>query len=290
VKYGVAVVRNLVDKAFCDEALNEIRRVLDEDQPLNEWTVDKPGVHFLPFYEDLGRANFESNAVLEKIFDQPRLRAAFEKLHGGPGKWDGVRNYTVMVKPYDPNAKAEIGDTFHEDFGTPPPAILYRGFNAYLLVADTEPFSGNFMCKPGSHIIAQRKLIETPEADGNDPDFRDAVLDGLPTYEFVGKAGDVLFWHHLLYHDGNRSHSENRLPRVAVVGEVYREKWLTEIDADRTDLSPWERSLAQNGSYKTVRDEAQVERHQRAKQIAKFEAEHGVTVDDKWKHYSDWPG
>ncbi len=287
MKYGVAVVRNLVDKAFCDEALGEIRRVLDEHRPLNEWTTDKPGVQFHAFYEDMGRANFERNAVLEKIFDQPRLRAAFEKLHGGPGKWDGLRNFTIMVRPYDPNARAALGDIFHEDFGTPPPATLYRGFNAMLLVADTEPFSGNFMYKPGSHIIAQRKLIETPEADGNDPAFRDAVVEGLPTCEFVGQAGDVLFCHHLLYHSGNDSHSEHRLPRVAVVAEVYREKWLTEIDADRTDLSPWERSLAQNGSHKPARDEARIEQRQRARRIANFEAEHGVTVDDKWKHYSD---
>ena len=53
-----------MDKAFCDEALGEIRRVLDADRPLNEWTTDKPVVQFRAFYEDLGRAPFAPKLIL----------------------------------------------------------------------------------------------------------------------------------------------------------------------------------------------------------------------------------
>ena len=87
-------------------------------------------------------------------------------------------------------------------------------------------------------------------------------------YEFVAEAGDVLFMHHLSLHSGNHSHSENRVPRIALCVDAWRDDWLTEIDpAD--SLPPWPRSLAQNGAYKTIYDE----RAERAKTDLEIAAE-----------------
>ncbi len=286
VKYGFAVLPGLVDRSFCAEALAEIRRLVDDDQPLEAWTTEKPGVINMPFFEDLGRDDRNSSAVLDRIFDQPELRAAVDELHGGPDVWDGVRNYYFFIKPYDPAGKMKLNlDMFHVDFGSSPPPTLYRGFLFMVSLVDTEPFSGNFTCRPGSHRIAQKTFIENPGLVGNDPQVKDSICDGLPVYEFVAKPGDVLLWHHLLYHEGNPSHSKNRKPRVALLGEAFREKWLREIIANDPTLSPWERSLAQNESHKPAHDVERFEREKRAKRIAACEAK-GIAIDEKWKHYS----
>jgi hypothetical protein len=78
-------------------------------------------------------------------------------------------------------------------------------------------------------------------------------LSGL--YEFVGKAGDVMFTHHLLFHSGSDSCSANHIPRIALVCDAWRDQWLTEIDPATPDMAPWLRSLSLNGAYKTIYDE-----------------------------------
>lgn len=290
VKYGFAVLPGLVNRAFCAEALAEIRRLVEDDRPLEEWTLDKPGVTNMAFFEDVGRDEGRSNAILGQIFDQPGLRAAVDELHGGPGRWDGVRNYYAFIKPYDPAGEPKLNlDMFHVDFGESSPPTLYRGFLFMVSLVDTEPFSGNFTCRPGSHIPAQKMFVENPELSGNDPEVKDSICDGLPVYEFVAEPGDVLLWHHLLYHEGNPSHSQNRKPRVALLGETFREEWLTEINADDPDLSPWERSLARNGSFKPSGEWESFARSKRAKRVAACEAK-GIVVDEKWKHYSHRAG
>jgi len=290
VRHGFAVLPGLVDPAFCAEALDEIRRLIEDRRPLDTWTIDKPGIVNVPFFEDVGRDEGNSSPVLGGIFDQPQLRAAIDKLHGGPDRWDGVRNYYYLIKPFDPAGEPKLNlDGFHVDFGTLPPPTLYRGFLFMVSLVDTEPFSGNFTCRPGSHRIAQKMFIEDPELVGNDPQVKELICDRLPVYEFVAEAGDVLLWHHLLYHEGNPSHSLNRRPRVALLGEAFRENWLTEINPSDPDLSPWERSLAQNSFHKPMRDEGRFARSKRAERIAVYEAK-GISVDEKWKHYSHRTG
>jgi hypothetical protein len=289
VKYGFAVLKGLVDRSFCADAVDEIRRIVDDERPLEQWTTEKPGVASKAFFDDPGRDEPTKNSILEKVFDQPRLRAAIDELHGSPDRWDGVRNYYVLVKPFDPNGRPELNlHMFHLDFGFSPPPTLYRGFLFMVSLVDTEPFSGNFTCRPASHRVAQKVFIDHPDIHGNDSKIRDAVCDGLPVYEFVAEAGDVLLWHHLLYHEGNPSHSKNRKPRLALLCEALREKWLTTIDAAAPNLSPWERSLAHNGSHKPARNEARFECEKRAARLAGCEAK-GMRIETKWRTYSDWP-
>ena len=45
------------------------------------------------------------------------------------------------------------------------------------------------------------------------------------------------------------------MPRVSLHCQALEDKWLTEINPDDTQLSPWERSLALNGRYHINVDE-----------------------------------
>ena len=100
VEYGFAIKRGLISRDYCARAVQEIQRIVDDQRPINEWTVDKPGDHAnIPFFEDPGRCGIvQRSAVLEEVYDDPGFRSAIDELFGGPGVFDGVRNINLMVK------------------------------------------------------------------------------------------------------------------------------------------------------------------------------------------------
>lgn len=296
VKYGFAVLKSAVDRSFCEQALAEIRKIVGDGRPLTEWINDnpgklnepggKPGRWHYPFFQDPGRTGWTpQNPVLERVYDQPRLRTALDEMHGSSDVWDGVRNYYIFLHPYDPTAQAGLEPTGHIDFKTPVP-VLYRGFTFQLALVDTDPFGGNTTIFPGTHVLVQKALMDGPDRHMNAAG--DNLSGGVEPFEFIAEAGDVLLMHHLVYHAGNPSQSANHKPRVALHAESFRKAWLTEIDPSKSGLSPWHRSLAINGYYKAG-DEATHQREQRDKYIARIESEKGITISQKWKHYSDWP-
>ena len=296
VKYGFAAFKGLVDRSWCDRALDEVRRIVGDDQPLTEWVNDRPGKYNLtdahpgqwhyPFFQGPGRTGWTpQNPVLETLYNQPRLKAALDRMHGDPDAWDGARNYYIFLNPYNPEAGSRIAPKGHIDFKAPIPA-LYRGFTFQIALVDTEPFSGNTTIYPGTHVPVQKALMADRDRDLTQA--AEAPTGSVEPYEFVAEAGDVLFMHHLVYHSGNPSHSPNRKPRLGLHAESFRKTWLTEIDPDKPGLSPWERSLALNGSYQ-ANDEAAQQRKQRKEFIEQIEKERGIQIDEKWKHLCDWP-
>jgi len=241
-QYGFAVRRGLVGRDYCERALAEVRRLTDNDLPLQEWSTENTKVLHRPFYQGAT----PPEPVLEQIFEEPGVRAAIEELYGGPGHWNEARNFYIFLRPYNPQSQAKLSPRGHIDFGNQPVPPLYRGFTFQVALHDTEPFSGNLTIYPGTHKTVQQRLIEEPElqyASGN------ADVPMPEPFEFVAQAGDVLFMHHLVCHSGNESHDAIRTPRVALHCEAFRDEWLGTIDPSRPDLSPWERSLAFNGYY-----------------------------------------
>ena len=226
--------------------------------------------------------------MFEKVYDQPGMRAAIDELFGSSEGWDGLRNYYLFVKPYEPDGEPVLETTGHVDFGGKLVPILYRGFKFMVSLVETEPFSGNFSVFPGSHTTALETMMKDPDLVSQSGAFEQVRRPHEP-YEFIAGPGDVIFFHHLVFHAGNPSHSANRRPRVALTGEAYGARWLTEIDPEAPNLSPWERSLAVAGPYSVQHDEALGERKVREEYIRKIEAEQKTPVDEKWKHYSDWP-
>jgi len=263
VDYGFAVAKGIVDPAFCEEALERIKELVDDSRPLDKWTVDKPGIKHDWFRKG------KSDPVLRKVFDQPRLQSAVATMQGGPEHWNGRETFGFFVKPYDPEAEAALSPSGHIDFSNHHIPILYRGFAMFILMADTEPFSGNTTAWPYTHRIIQKQLMNEPTTQQPSDYFEELHKDLSEPYEFVGEAGDVFFMHHLALHSGNNSHSTNRIPRVALCVDAWRDEWLTEIDPATPGLPPWQRSLALNGAYKTVYNE----RAERAKTDPEVAAE-----------------
>ena len=248
VRDGFVILKGLIDREFCEAALPRVREIVNNDLPPNEWTKANTPTLYHPFI----KGYTPPEPVLDKLFDQPRLLAAIDELFGGPGRWNQTRNYYLFLKPYDPEAEAKLTAHGHIDFPNQLIPILYRGFLFQVSLVDSEPFSGNISFYPGTHRLVQKTLMDNPDLQ---------LPNGMPDVplpepvEFVAEAGDVVFWHHLVMHEGNASHAAGRTPRVALTGEVFCEQFLTEVDAARSDLSPWERSLALNGSYKETRPE-----------------------------------
>lgn len=287
-EYGFAVVKGLVDRKFCNEALREIRRLVDDDRPLTEWTSQKPGRRYDPFFQDPGRTGWTpQNPVLEKLYDQPGLRAAIDQMLGGPDVWDGARNYYMFLSPYEPDGEPKLSPAGHIDFPGQIVPTLYHGFVFLISLVQTDPFSGNMTIYPGTHKLIQKAIMDNPDLLA-ETDLKD-VPCRIEPYEFVADPGDVMFVHHLVFHSGNTSHSANRKPRIALLAEVFTTKWLTVIDPDKPDLSPWERSLALNGYYQVQRDEASYQREKRKEYIDEIEKTRNIKVADKWKNFSNWP-
>jgi hypothetical protein len=287
VEYGFAVLRGLVSRDYCERAVREIQRLAEDPRPINEYTVDKPGNRAnIPYFEDPGRCGIiQRSAVLEEVYDDPNLLAAIDKMFGGPGVFDGVRNINLMLNCYAPEAKAELQSTGHMDAESQPGPILSRGFPVQVALSNTEPFGGNTMVWPGTHKQVQKALIDFP--DRTFPDLYSEVNQDTEPVEFVAEAGDVLFMHPILIHEGNPNHCPSRMPRISLFIECYRSTWFTEIDPSKPGLSPYERSMAHNGYYKDTRDNAWFCRKLRIELIEKLESE-GHVIDEKWKHYADW--
>ena len=271
-KYGFAVVRNLVDREFCEEALQEVERIVGNGVPVQEWTTENTPVLHRPFYEGAT----PPQPVLDRLFDQPRLLAAIDELYGGPGRWNHERNYYLFLKPYNPKGQARLSPRGHIDFGSQIVPSLYRGFTFQLALMDTEPFSGNITLHPGTHKVVQKALMDNPELQfpGGGSD-----LPMPEPFEFVARAGDVVFMHHLMFHSGNESHSANRVSRIGLHGEAFRDEWLTEIDPSRPDLSPWERSLALNGAFVEYPKAKEFQTRKRAEYLEKLKTQDGATDD-----------
>ena len=49
VEHGFAKVEGLIEPAFCAAAIERVKELFDEPRPLNQWTMDKPGMKHEPF-------------------------------------------------------------------------------------------------------------------------------------------------------------------------------------------------------------------------------------------------
>jgi len=287
VEYGFAIVRGLVSRDYCERAVREVQRLLDDPRPINKYTVDAPGNHTnIPYFEDPGRCgSVQRSSVLEEVYDDPGFLAAIDKMFGGPGVFDGVRNINLMASCYDPNAKAELSTQAHMDYESQPGPILSRGFPAQVALTKTEPFGGNTTVWPRTHNLVQKALIDYP--DRVFPDLYSEVELDMEPVEFVAEPGDVFFMHPIAMHSGNPNHCPSRNPRIALFTECYRSTWFTEIDPAKPNLSPYEHSMALNGYYKDTRDNAWFCRQRRVEFITRL-VDEGRSIDEKWMHYADW--
>lgn len=238
-KHGFAVVKNILEPSFIQEALGEVKRLVNNGLPLDEWTCDNT--------PKLGTQ--EHNEIFRKVYDQPKLRSAVDQMFGSPHCYTDERKFQLFFKPRDPAAKPELLKAGHIDFVDVPVPIFGNGFMVQVSLVDKQPFGGNITIWPGTHKVVQKRLMEDPT--WRFPKNWDNISRGEP-FEFVAGAGDALFFSHLVAHEGNPCATPR--PRISLHCQMLCKEWLTEIKKDQ-DLSPWERSLAQNGPYKVRGDE-----------------------------------
>ena len=258
VEYGFAVREGLLDREFVEDALAAAVELIGAGLPLDEWTVDnvKPLIERvqLPTRGPEGALLDPScpQAILSRIYDQPRLRRAIGELFGPRFPLNDDRYFLLMVKPRDPRAAPGLLPSGHIDFSRNAPIpILGSGTMFQVSLVDKEPGGGNLTVWPGTHQDVMRHVVADP--DWRYPkDWADIPED--EPFEFVGEAGDVIFFHHLVAHNGNPC--TTRMPRISLHCHALVDEWLTEIDPAAPNLSPWERSLACGGAFHIRKDEA----------------------------------
>jgi hypothetical protein len=245
VRYGFALIKGVVGPEFMAPALAEAAALLGTDLPPAQWTKAAGHTQHISYKNN-------NMTVLPTIYDQPKIKEIIGTVLGGWERWSGERMFQLFTNAWNEEAKPELSQQCHIDFVDCPIPILGSGLAFQVSLVKSEPFSGNLTLLPGSHIPVQRALIGNP--DLTYPTDLQQFLDG-PPWEFVADPGDMVLFHHLVGHNGNVSHAAGRTPRVAIHGHILRDTWLQEVDPANPALSPWERSMAQNGPYRVIRDE-----------------------------------
>ena len=240
-RYGFAIVPGLLTPDFCARAVERIAQIVKNPRPLCEWDSTNTPTLFTPYFEQ-GNG---TDPVFDQLLEQPHLVNAIHQLHGNPALWNHAKNYYLFLKPFEPRGRPGLTPRGHIDFPSQVLPPVYCGFTFQASLVDTEQYSGNITVHPGSHIELQRRIIENP-------DYK--LISGLddsipqpPPFEFVAKAGDVLFMSHLIFHSSNASHARNRSPRVAIHAEAFSDYWPGKLDPADGTLSPYLRHLAHNG-------------------------------------------
>ena len=244
VKYGFAIVPNVLETGYINEAQDEVCRLVGNGLPFEQWTVDNVpnrSGDILHWNSPGGK----ETPVLNRVYEQPHVRAAINELFGSPNLYNGKRDLSLFIKPYDPNAEPMLRPVGHVDFVKKPIPIFGSGTTFQVSLVDKDPFGGNLTVWPSTHRLVQKCLIENP--DWQYPTNWGDIPVSDP-FEFVPAAGDMIFIHHLVAHQGNPCCT--RMPRISLHCLACQNEWVTEIGPDQPALSPLLRSLAQNGKYK----------------------------------------
>jgi hypothetical protein len=278
-KYGFAIVPAVLDADYIDEAQSEVRRLVGNGLPFDQWTAENVPItsssgrvdasesddstksltdeHRQHQPDRLGDSNYhggilhwsspggDDTPVLNRVYDQPRVRAAIDEMFGSSDLFNDERNFSLFIKPYGSNATRALNPVGHVDFVKKPIPIFGSGTPFQVSLVDKEPLGGNISVWPGTHRLVQKCLIGNP--DWQYPTNWEDIPTGAP-FEFVPAAGDMMFIHHLVAHAGNTCCT--RMPRVSLHCSAFQNEWVTEVDPAQPGLSPLLRGLAQNGRYK----------------------------------------
>lgn len=104
--------------------------------------------------------------------------------------------------------------------GVPEGTVGYMTINATIYVEDIDARGGCFTFWPGSHRKAYDYFRTHSQLSIQGGSSRDKIDIG-EGQEFTGKAGDVCFWHGLMFHSGSKN--VNRNIRMALIGRFSRQ-------------------------------------------------------------------
>ena len=178
-----------------------------------------------------GRETF----ILEVSANHRCVRALVEQFLGNcVAPSERVRGI-YLVLPKSPSVEAKLGP--HVDHSA-------AQLSAMVLIDDIPPRTGGFTVWPRSHVRLHRFWASRLGAHFNhqtkhefDSEFK-AILHDTDPVEFVGEAGDVVFWHPRLIHSAGVNYSaETNEPRIRyVIPCDFQKSGYTFYDDD--DLGP----------------------------------------------------
>ena len=263
VRHGFCVIRSVVDRAFCDRGIAVLQKAMKTQLPPEKWSTET----LKDVKHSAGRVplpDAEVVAYCKSVCDEKPFRELLNTMHGGPQHVSDERAAHMFVCVFDPNNKPEVASNGHVDFVRVRIPIIGNACTFQVSLVKTERYSGNITIYPGLHKKVQKRLLEEPGFwyGENETEERKRWLElagNIEPYEFIANPGDVLFFHHLVGHAGNVNAAPNRLPRVAIHGQAIRADWPSVIDPNKQGISPWERSLAQNGPINLGFDERAVQ-------------------------------
>jgi Phytanoyl-CoA dioxygenase (PhyH) len=148
----------------------------------------------------------------------PKLAAAFASLNPGL-TWVGENE--IVLRPRHSSAEWSGARAPHLDFPVGRPLRFLA--NTVIYLSEVQTHGGAFMYWPGSHLTAWKYFARHPSdylSQGErSQDQTFAIITGMmkaEPVEFVGNAGDVIIWHHLLLH--SPSINEKDATRMALFG------------------------------------------------------------------------
>lgn len=150
--------------------------------------------------------------LLDVTANHPRVRAVVQQFLGEQLERAQRVRGVYLVLPKLPSTNGRLGP--HVDHSA-------AQLSAMVLVDKIPARSGAFTVWPGSHVRLHRFWTSCQGAHFNhhkkrefDEEFKTILRDTVPV-EFVGEAGDVVFWHPRLIHSAGVNYSaETDTPRI----------------------------------------------------------------------------
>ena len=150
--------------------------------------------------------------LLDVSANHPRVRATVQQFLGERLESAKRVRGVYLVLPKSPTAKGRLGP--HVDHSA-------AQLSAMVLIDKIPTRTGAFTVWPGSHVRLHRFWTSCQGAHFDqrvksefDAEFKAILSDTVPV-EFVGEAGDVVFWHPRLIHSAGVNYSgETNNPRI----------------------------------------------------------------------------
>ena len=211
---GYVVLHEAVPEKGCQAALAAICEFLQMDLADRGTWYNGPQGHSI--WVPLLR-----HPAIEANRSSTRIRQAFAQIWGRTDLWMNV-DQCGMNPPERPGWRFP-GPHLHWDTSLALPMPL--GVQGILYLTDTAADQGAFTCVPGFHRRIEAWLHDLPP--GRNP--REQNLAALGSAPIVGKAGDLIIWHHALPH-GSRPNTASQ-PRFVQYMTMKPARW--------ADNRPW---------------------------------------------------
>lgn len=214
---GCLIVRGVLTSAQIQAAQDALWTGIeaDRDDPAT-WVEAGPRTPVPAHHPALRAAVHESPifAMMEEMVGEGTLNPS----NAGP-----ALVYPAKDKAWSLPGRGHLDGYYTPTNGVPEGTVGYMTINVTIYVEDIDSQGGCFIYWPGSHNVAYsyfqtRSLLSVQGGISSDV-FPEGTFP--PGREFVGQAGDAIFWHGQLFHTGSKNVKRNI--RMALIGRFARQ-------------------------------------------------------------------